>query len=87
METIAEEVSDWLTERHIPFDRSVQFTERSGQIWPIDYQTRIAERTSLVFLLATGSRAVARRITDRVVAGCYDLSEGRTTSFAVCFIV
>lgn len=74
VETIAEEVSDWLTERHIPFDRSVQFTGRSGQIWTIDYQTRVADRTSLVFLLATGSRAVARRITDRVVAGCYDLN-------------
>lgn len=74
IETIAEEVADWLTERQIPFERSVQFTGRSGQIWTIDYQTRVAGRTSLVFLLATGSRAVARRITDRVVAGCYDLN-------------
>lgn len=74
VETVADEVADWLTEKEIPFERSVSHVGRSGRAWTVDYGTRLPERTSLVFLLATGSRAAARRVTEHVVAGLYDLS-------------
>lgn len=67
-------MADWLTEKEIPFDRSVSLAGRSGRTWTVDYQTRLPQRTSLVFLLATGSRAAARRVTERVVASLHDLS-------------
>jgi hypothetical protein len=74
VETTADEVSDWLREKQIPFDRAVRQPGRSGQHWTIDFRTRASERTSLVFLLSTGSRPAVRRITERVLAGCVDLS-------------
>ena len=78
-ESAAEEVREWLVERHIEFDVSVIHRGRSGREWTIDFQTfsngRVhAERTSLLFLLSTGSRGAARRVTEHVMAGCVDLS-------------
>lgn len=74
VETVADEVADWLTEKEMPFDRNVSQVGRSGRTWTVDFQTRLPQRTSLIFLLATGSRAAARRVTEHVVAGLYDLS-------------
>lgn len=73
-ETTADEVDDWLREKQIPFERAVKQPGRSGQYWTIDFRARVSERTSLVFLLSTGSRGAVRRITERVLAGCVDLS-------------
>lgn len=74
VQTVGEEVADWLTEKEIAFDRNVPKKGRSGRTWTVDYQTRLPQRTALVFLLATGSRAAARRVTEHVVASLYDLS-------------
>jgi hypothetical protein len=74
VETVSDEVADWLQEKVIPFERAVRHVGRSGRSWTVDYQTRTAQRTSLVFVLSTGSRAAARRVTEHVVAGLYDLS-------------
>ena len=74
VETVADEVNDWLLEKEISFDRVVKQYGRSGRNWTIDYQTRTGNRTSLIFLLSTGSRGAARRITEHVLAGCFDLS-------------
>ena len=74
VETVADEVNDWLLEKEISFDRVVKRYGRSGRNWTIDYQTRTGNRTSLIFLLSTGSRGAARRITEHVLAGCFDLS-------------
>jgi hypothetical protein len=74
VETVADEVGDWLDERAIPFERGVVQVGRSGRTWTVDFQTRLANRTSLVFLLATSSRAAARRVTEHVVAALYDLN-------------
>ena len=73
-ESTADEVDSWLREKQIPFDRAVRQSGRSGQKWSIDFQTRIHDRTSLVFLLSTGTRGTVRRITEHVLAGCVDLS-------------
>ena len=74
VETVAEEVHDWLLEREVSFERAVKQRGRSGRTWTIDYRTRTDDRTALVFLLSTGSRGAARRIAEHVLAGCVDLS-------------
>ena len=74
VETVADEVGDWLSEKHVPFERSVKEKGRSGRTWSVDYRTRTEERTALVFLLSTGSRGASRRIVEHVLAGCLDLS-------------
>lgn len=73
VQTTADEVEEWLREKQIVFDRSVKKQGCSGSNWTIDFQTSTPNRTSLVFLLSTGSRGSVRRITEHVVAGCTDL--------------
>ena len=74
VETMADEVNEWLGERKIPFERDIRERGRSGREWNIDYRTHVNDKTSLVFLLSTGARATATRITEHVLAGCIDLS-------------
>jgi hypothetical protein len=86
VETVADEIGDWLAEKAIPFERGVTHPGRSGRIWKVDYQTHLPERTSLVFLLATGSRAAARRVTEHVVTGLYDLSHLKVVQPRLSFV-
>ena len=72
-ESTSDEVNEWLIERDISFDSGVRHRGRSGRDWTIDFQTYTHRQTSLIFLLSTGSRSAANRITDHVVAGCIDL--------------
>lgn len=74
VETVADEVNEWLLEKEISFDKGVRLSGRSGRNWEVDYQTRTDYRTSLIFLLSTGSSGAARRITEHVLAGCVDLN-------------
>jgi hypothetical protein len=74
VESMTDEVADLLTEREIPFERSVRLPGRSGREWIVDFQTRTANKSALVFVLATGSRAAARQLSEHVVAGWHDLS-------------
>lgn len=74
VETVVDEVNEWLLEKEIPFERGVRLNGRSGRQWLVDYQTRTDYRTSLIFLLSTGSRGAARGITEHVLAGCFDLN-------------
>jgi hypothetical protein len=85
-ETVSDEVADWLEEKVIPFERAVRHVGRSGRPWTVDYQTRTPQRTCLIFLLSTGSRAAARRVTEHVVAGLYDLSHLRATQLHLSFV-
>lgn len=86
VESVADEVRDWLQERRIPFDRGVPHSGRSGRVWTVDYQTRTDERTSLVLLLSTGSRAAARRITEHAVAAWHDLNHMKVTQSHLGFV-
>lgn len=72
-ETVTDEVTDWLEEREVLFERGVKRRGRSGRQWTIDYETVLPSRTSLVFLLSAGSRAAATRVTEHVASGCLDL--------------
>ena len=73
-QTTADEVEEWLSEKRIPFQRAVSKQGRSTLPWTINFETQTDNRTGLIFLLSTGSRGAARRITEHVVAGCSDLN-------------
>ena len=74
LQTMADQVSEYLYERKIQHDRRVIHPGRSGRDWTVDFQTQIENHRTLVFLLTTGSRGAARRISEPVLAGCVDLS-------------
>ena len=84
-QTTADDVEEWLIEKRIPFERGVKQVGRSNRDWTIDFRTNV-DRTSLVFLLTTGSRGSARRLTERVVAGCVDLSHLKSTQPGLSFV-
>ena len=74
LQTTADEVDEWLREKQISFERQIRKQGRSTEYWTIDFETYTDNRTSLVFLLSTGSRGAARRVAEHVLAGCVDLT-------------
>ena len=82
----ADEVDEWLREKRIPFDRQVTKQGRSAQNWTIDFETHTDNRTSLVFLLSTGSRGTVRRLAEHVLAGCVDLSHLKIDQSGLAFV-
>jgi hypothetical protein len=86
VESMTDEVADLLQERSIAYERSVKLAGRSGRDWTLDFQTRTPERSSLICVLASGSRAAARRISEHVVAGWHDLNLVKTGSTPVRFV-
>ena len=81
-----DEVDDWLREKQIPFQRQVTKPGRSGRDWTVNFETQAANRTSLIFLLSTGSRGAARRITEHVLTVCVDLSHLKTGQSNQAFV-
>ncbi len=86
IESMTDEVSDLLQERTIPFERGVKLSGRSGRDWMVDFQTRTPEQSALVFVLASGSRAAARRVSEHVVAAWHDLSQLRVGAQSTRFV-
>ncbi|MCY4175099.1 MAG: DUF1828 domain-containing protein [Acidimicrobiaceae bacterium] len=72
--SVADEVDQWLRERKFESARNERLKGRSGRSWTVDYEVIARSQTSHVFLLTTGSQAWARRLCERVVAACIDLS-------------
>lgn len=73
-ESVTDEVSDFLVERQIPFDRGERLVGRSGRSYVIDFHTRTPRLSSLVAVLSTGSRSAAPRVVEHVMATWYDLN-------------
>jgi hypothetical protein len=86
IETMTDEVGDLLRERKIDFERSVKLTGRSGREWSVDFQTRTDNRSALVYVLTSGSKSVARRESERVLAAFHDLSAFRVGSVSMRFV-
>ena len=86
IQTIADEVDEWLRERTIDFERKVSKPGRSTQNWLIDFETFTDSRSCFVFLLATGTRGAVRRMTEHVVAGCVDLNHYKETQPTLAFV-
>lgn len=86
VESVTDEIADLLQERGILFERGGKLAGRSGRVWSVDFQTRTSRRSALVFVLASGSRAGARRVTEHVVAGWHDLSPLRVGAQELRFV-
>ena len=74
VESVTDEVADFLAERRLPFDRGEKLAGRSGRSWTVDFHVRAPGRSSLVQVLSTGSRSAARTIAEHVLAAWYDLN-------------
>ena len=72
-ESITDEVGAYLTERALSFDRSEKLVGRSGRDWTIDFRVRTGERSALVYVLSTGNRSSAHKVTEHVLAAWHDL--------------
>ena len=86
LQTTADEVDEWLSEKGIPFQRDVSRQGRSTRDWTVNFETQTVDRTSLIFLLSTGSRGAAHRITEHVVTGCVDLSHLKVSQSNLAFV-
>ena len=86
VESITDEVADFLNERELAFDRAEKLVGRSGRGWTIDFHVRTQRRSSLVQVLSTGSRAAARSVSQRVLAAWHDLSHLVTRPEALRFV-
>lgn len=75
VESVSDEVADFLEELNLPFDRNKRLTGRSGKNWKIDFFVSAPQKSSLVSVLSSGSRSAAQQITKSVVACWYDLSQ------------
>ena len=74
VQSITDEVADFLTDRELAFDRDERLAGRSGRGWTVDFHVRTERRSSLVQVLSTGNRAAAHRVSEHVLAGWHDLN-------------
>ena len=74
VESIVDEVADYLAERKMEVERSKRLAGRSTRSWTVDFQVRARNRSSLVYVLSTGSRSAAQGIAEHVLAAWYDLN-------------
>lgn len=86
VESITDEVADFLAERHLPFERGQKLAGRSGRTWTVDFHVRAPARSSLVYVLSTGSRSAAHTVAEHVLAGWYDLNHLAVGPEALRFI-
>ncbi len=77
VQSITDEVDEYLVEKQIKHDRYIKLPGRSGRIWSVDFQTVTDERSALVYVLNTGSRSAARSVAEHAVAAWHDLSHMR----------
>lgn len=75
VESTADEVSDFLLEHQIHFDRRPKMAGRSGRGWTPDFHVILPERGSLVAVLSTGNRSSARTVTEHALAMWHDLNQ------------
>lgn len=74
VESLTDEVADLLDERGLSYARGEKLPGRSGRIWTPDFHVRAAQRSSLVYVLSTGSKSAARGVVNQVHTAFYDLN-------------
>jgi hypothetical protein len=72
--SVVDEVEEFLAEQPLRYERDEKLPGRSGRIWTIDFHTRAEARSTLVTVLATGTRGATSAIANRAVAPWFDLS-------------
>ena len=85
-ESVPGEVAEYLAENGLEHERAKGITGRSLRVWNVDFHVRTVGRSSLVYVLNTGRRAAANRITDHVVAAWYDLNHHSVGPEALQFV-
>lgn len=85
-ESVTDEVQDFLDEEDVQFVRSESIPGRSGRVWTPDFHTRTPARSSLIYVLSTGSRSAARGIAEHVLAAWYDLSQLKVGPEGIQFV-
>jgi hypothetical protein len=73
-ESIIDDVEEFLRENNIVFNRSPKLVGQSAKSWRPDFQTRGKEHSSIVRVLSTGSRAVARDQVFQTTSMWHDLN-------------
>ncbi len=74
VQSVTDEVADYLTEKELGFDRNKTLDGRSGRDWTVDFQVRTDLHNTLVLVLSTGTRAAAHGIAEHALAVWYDLN-------------
>jgi uncharacterized protein DUF1828 len=85
-EAMVDDVAEFLAEEKISYEQNRRYIGRSGKAWKIDFYTRSRDRSALVKVLSTGSRAAAKQVVDTTVAGWYDLSHLSTDPEGLRFV-
>jgi hypothetical protein len=86
VESVTDEVADFLTEREFRFDRGEKLAGRSGRTWTPDFHVRAVHRSSLVYVLSTGSRSAARSVVYQVHTAFFDLNHLASGPEAIRFV-
>ena len=86
VESITDEVAEFLTEREFGFECAEKLAGRSGRGWTIDFHVRSRLRSSLVQVLSTGNRAAAHWVSEHVLAMWHDLNYLATGPEALTFV-
>jgi hypothetical protein len=86
VESINDEVELFLSEHQVQYERNQPLAGRSGRVWRPNFHTRTPQRSALVHVLSTGSRAAARSISEHVLTAWYDLSHLRVGPEALRFV-
>jgi hypothetical protein len=84
--SVTDEVTDFLTDRRLPFERGEKLAGRSGRVWTPDFHVRTVHRSSLVYVLSTGSRSAARSVVNHVHTAFFDLNHLAAGPEALCFV-
>lgn len=74
VESVTDEVADFLSEREFQYERGEKLAGRSGRTWTPDFHVRAVRRSSLVYVLSTGSRSAARSLVHVVHTAFFDLN-------------
>ena len=74
VESITDELAEFLTEREFGFERAEKRAGRSGRGWTVDFHVWTESCGSLVQVLSAGNRAAAHRVSEHVLAAWHDLN-------------
>ncbi len=86
VESVSEEVEEFLIGEHIGYEKLPKLAGRSGRIWTPHFQTHTQNRSALIYLLTTGSRSAARSVAEHVTAAWYDLNNRKVGSDPIEFV-
>lgn len=84
--TVYDDVEEFLTLHRIDFERREKLVGRSQKTWKVDFYTRTPERSALVNVLSTGSRASARQMIEHNVTRWLDLNHLKLSAEPLRFV-